>query len=121
MKSKILKIFVAAGVLLLVFSGGFYAGFYLNDIDILCPEKPVPMTLSVDLQSEEGIKIPRGTIIPLYECEYADRFELKFFIPNLQEEANLFTPYKASTETEIEAIQKGAVFQYHLFTKLNGE
>jgi len=52
--------------LLLVFSAGVYLGMHLERFDTLCPFNPTSVMLTQDMSGENGLRIPAGTIVPLY-------------------------------------------------------
>jgi len=101
---------------LMVFSAGVYVGMHLERFDVLCPLNPAPVRLAQDLSGEHGLFIPAGTIVPLYSCEYAERFSIRYFIPHglYDAEQALFTPYVPGTEDEKRSLQRGALYQYEM-------
>ncbi len=101
---------------LLVFSVGVYCGMQLERLDILCPFTSTPVILTQDISHESGLHLPAGTIVPLYSCEYAERFSVRYFIPHGIYEAKhtLFTPYVPVTEEDALALQRGTLYQYEM-------
>ena len=114
MKKKILICLISTGLALIVFFAGAYVGMNLVTFDVLCPLEPTPMLIQQDIASEDGIIIPKGTIIPLRSCEYADRFELKFYISPQFEGLDIYVPYVPNSDVEREDLEKGKPFQYGL-------
>ena len=80
--SKYLKAALVALLLLVIFAGGVVVGSIYNFTDYLCPVKAEPYILEQDFESESGIVIPKGTVIPLRQCAYMQRFNYKFAIDN---------------------------------------
>ena len=82
---KINKILIAFTLLLILsvsFVGGVFVGNIYNVIDFLCPAKASPYILEQDFVSMSGIMIPKGTIVPIRECAYMQRFNWEFAIDN---------------------------------------
>ena len=101
---------------LIVFSAGVYLGMHLRRVDALCPLDPTPAMLSRDISNKNGALIPAGTIVPLYSCEYAERFSIRYFIPHglYDAEQPLFTPYLPKSEDEKLALQRDTLYQYEM-------
>lgn len=102
--------------LLMVFSAGVYLGMHLEHFDVLCPFNPTPAKLTQDISGEGGLHIPAGTIVPLYSCEYAERFSIQYYIPHKSNDAeqSLFVPYIPGTEDERLALRRGILYQYKM-------
>jgi hypothetical protein len=88
----------------------------LERFDILCPLTPAPVMLTQEISSESGLHLPAGTIVPLYSCEYAERFSVRYFIPHgiYEAEHTLFAPYVPVTEKDALALQRGTLYQYEM-------
>ena len=117
MKRKtFLTIFGSVLCLLMVFSAGVYLGMHLQRFDPLCPFNPTPVMLTRNITGENGLLIPAGTIIPLYSCEYAERFSIRYYISHgsYDAEQTLFAPYIPGSEDERLALQRGALYQYEM-------
>ena len=101
---------------LLVFLAGVYCGMKLERFNILCPSVPAPVILTQDISHESGLHLPAGTVVPLYSCEYAERFSVRYFIPHGIYEAKhtLFTPYVPVTEEDALALQRDTLYQYEM-------
>ena len=101
---------------LFVFSAGVYCGMQLERPDALCPLTPTPVILTQDISHESGVHLPAGTIVPLYSCEYAERFSVRYFIPHGMYEAEhtLFDPYVPVTKDDELALQRGTLYQYEM-------
>lgn len=99
---------------LMIFSAGVYLGTHLHRFDALCPFNPTPAILTQDISGERGLFIPAGTIVPLYSCEYAERFSIRYYMSHrgYDAEQTLFTPYIPGSEDERLALQRGALYQY---------
>jgi len=82
---KTLKVTLVVLLLLLIFAGGVVVGNFYNFTDFLCPAKAEPYILEQDFVSKSGIVIPKGTVIPLRQCTYMQRFHYKFAIDNATE------------------------------------
>ena len=82
---KSLKVTLAPLILLLIFVGGVVVGNFYNFTDFLCPAKAEPYILEQDFVSKSGIVIPKGTVIPLRQCAYMQRFNYNFAIDNATE------------------------------------
>ena len=80
-----LKVSLATLLLLVIFVGGVIVGNFYNLNDFLCPAKAEPYILEQDFVSKNGIVIPKGTVIPLRQCAYMQRFSYKFAIDNATE------------------------------------
>jgi hypothetical protein len=115
-KKVVLVILGSIIVVLLVFSAGVYCGTQLERLDILCPLTPTPVILTQDIFHESGLHLPAGTIVPLYSCEYAERFSVRYSIPHgmYETEHPLFTPYVPVTEEDALALQRGTLYQYEM-------
>jgi hypothetical protein len=72
--------------------------------------------LTQDISGENGLHIPAGTIVPLYSCEYAERFSIRYYIPHglYDAEQTLFAPYTPISEDERLALQRGTLYQYEM-------
>ena len=101
---------------LMFFLAGMYLGMHLQRFDMLCPFNPAPVMLTQDLSGEHGLRIPAGTIVPLYSCEYAERFSVRYYIPHggYDAEQTLFTPYIPGSKDERLALQRGILYQYEM-------
>lgn len=75
---KTLKYFLLVVFIFAVFVGGVTVGMKYPDFDVMCDNKPIAYRLKADLSTDSGLILPKGTIVPLQKCEYADRFSLKF-------------------------------------------
>jgi hypothetical protein len=115
-KRTLLMIFGSVLCVLMVFSAGVYLGIHLHHFDALCPFNPTPAMLTQDIAGENGIFIPVGTVVPLYSCEYAERFSIRYYIPHglYDAEQTLFTPYIPESEDERRALQRGTPYQYEM-------
>ena len=82
---KSLKVILVSLFTLLIFVGGVVVGNFYNLTDFLCPTKAEPYILEQDFVSKSGIVIPKGTVIPLRQCAYMQRFNYKFAIDNATE------------------------------------
>lgn len=80
-----LKVILVALLPLLIFGGGVVVGNFYNVTDFLCPAKATPFILEQDFVSKSGIVIPKGTVIPLRQCAYMQRFKYQFAIDNVTE------------------------------------
>jgi hypothetical protein len=117
MKRKTLLIALGSVLcVLMVFSAGVYLGMQLERLDMLCPFNPTPVMLTQDISGENGLLIPAGTIIPLYSCEYAERFSIRYYVSHgsYDAEQTLFAPYIPESEDERLALQRGALYQYEM-------
>ncbi|WP_432470326.1 hypothetical protein [Amphritea sp. HPY] len=81
MKS-VLKFGATILVALVIFVSGVIAGNTYQITDFLCPGTASPHLLEEDLVSENGIIFPKGTVIPLRQCAYMQRFKWHFAIDN---------------------------------------
>ena len=97
-----------------VFAGGVTVGMKYHDFDVMCDNTPRAYRLKVDLKTDNGLTLPKGTIVPLQKCEYADRFSLKFYLPHMPEHIDAFTPFTPENKTGEKELQRGTVFQYGL-------
>jgi hypothetical protein len=79
---KAIKGTLIALLLLMVFVGGVLVGNFYQLTDILCPPTAEPYILEKDFISEEGILIPKGTVVPLSRCAYMQRIHYQFAIDN---------------------------------------
>jgi hypothetical protein len=115
-RRTLVVIFGGILVTLLVFSAGVYLGMHLERFDALCPFNPTPAILTRDLSGERGLFIPAGTIVPLYSCEYAERFSIRYYIPHglYDAEQPLFAPYIPGSEDERLALQRNTLYQYEM-------
>ena len=80
---KIKNIILIAVTIILIpitFIGGLITGDLYNVTDILCPATAEPYILEDEFKSNEGIIIPKGTIVPLRNCEYMQRIDYEFAI-----------------------------------------
>ena len=117
MKKRTLPIILGIFLgVLMVFSAGVYLGMHLHHFDALCPFNPTPAVLTQDIAGENGIFIPVGTIVPLYSCEYAERFSIRYYIPHggYDAEQTLFTPYIPGSEDERRTLQRSVLYQYEM-------
>jgi hypothetical protein len=65
---------------LLLLAIGFLLGNIYRVFDLLCPASPKPHVLRADFISPDGILFPAGTIVPLKQCAYMQRFDWSFAI-----------------------------------------
>lgn len=79
---KSLKIGGIIVAFLATLSSGFVLGNFYRIFDFLCPAAASPYVLENDFVSEEGIIFPAGTVVPLRQCAYMQRFEWDFTIDN---------------------------------------
>lgn len=82
---KSIKVIVLTLLLPLIFIAGIIVGNFYNVTDFLCPAKAEPYILEQDFISKNGILIPAGTVIPLRQCAYMQRFDYQFAIDNATE------------------------------------
>jgi len=82
---KSIKVIVLTLLLPLIFIAGIIVGNFYNVTDFLCPAKAEPYILEQDFISKNGILIPAGTVIPLRQCAYMQRFNYQFAIDNATE------------------------------------
>ena len=81
MKTKNILLIVAAIIIIpIIFIGGLITGDLYNVTDILCPTSAEPYILENEFKSNEGIIIPKGTIVPIRNCEYMQRIDYQFII-----------------------------------------
>lgn len=91
MKIKPILITAASLIILpVVFIGGLITGDLYNVTDILCPPSAEPHILESDFASNEGVIIPKGTVLPVYNCEYMQRIDYEFTL----DKSVKLTPYK---------------------------
>jgi hypothetical protein len=118
---KKLPKFVKISLLILSIIGIFFAGvsigFQYHDFDVLCETKPKAYILKKALYSDNGIYLPKGTVVPLQECKNADRFVLKFYLSHLPENVNVFLPYEAKTKEDKTSIMRESIYYYGLEVK----
>jgi hypothetical protein len=107
---------------LIVFSTGVYLGMHLEHFDMLCPLNPTPAKLTQDISGEQGLFIPAGTVVPLYSCEYAERFSIRYYISHGSYDAEqaLFVPYIPVSEDERLALERGTLYQYRMLPIIHG-
>jgi len=108
----LLIIFVVAA-----FIGGVMLGVKYHDFDVLCGNNSEAYVLATDLRAENGIFLPKGTIIPLQKCEYADRFSVRFYLTHLHDHIDAFVPFEPKSKEDQLALIRGTIFQYGLETK----
>lgn len=75
-----LKIFTAIVVTSVTFVSGVIVGNTHQVTDFLCPTTPSTYLLSEDLVTDGGIVFPKGTVVPLRQCAYMQRFNWSFAI-----------------------------------------
>lgn len=81
MKTKNILLIAATIIFIpIIFIGGLITGDLYNVTDILCPTTAEPYILESEYKSNEGIIIPKGTIVPLRNCEYMQRIDYEFAI-----------------------------------------
>lgn len=78
----VLKYGATIVVVLVVFVSGVIAGNSYQITDFLCPGTASPHLLEKDFVTDGGILFPKGTIIPLRQCAYMQRFKWHFAIDN---------------------------------------
>ncbi len=93
---RILKISLLLLVLPAIFLAGVIVGNKYNITDVLCPAKAYPHILESDFVSENGILYPKGTVIPVRDCAYMQRFNWQFAIDN----ATPLTPFNEQPEDD---------------------
>jgi len=71
-------------------------GSIYNVTDLLCPVKSEPYILEQDFIGKSGILVPKGTVIPLRQCAYMQRFTYQFAIDNVFE----IKQYKGDMESD---------------------
>ncbi len=115
-RRTLLMIFGSILGALMVFSAGVYLGMHLERLDMLCPLNPTPAILTRDISGEGGLFIPAGTIVPLYSCEYAERFSIRYYVSDGRYDAEqaLFAPYVPESEDDRLALQRGVLYQYKM-------
>ena len=96
-KIIIALISISLGVAIFVF-GAYVGNQHEHLLDPLCPSKAFLAVTTQDLISD-NITIKKGTLVSLRECEYADRFSIKFYAPN-KLESGLFEVFVPKTEEE---------------------
>lgn len=69
----------------IIFVGGIIVGSIYNVTDLFCPVKAEPYILEKDFIGKSGILVPKGTVIPLRQCAYMQRFTYQFAIDNATE------------------------------------
>lgn len=67
---------------LVVFAAGIVVGNAYQLTDFLCPGQASPYLLKQDLVTDGGIVFPKGSVIPLRQCAYMQRFKWHFAIDN---------------------------------------
>ena len=90
-------------VTLAVFALGMFAGREMP-FDILCPRNPQLAMVRTDLAADT-VYIKKGTIVSLRQCEYADRFEIDFYLPG-KTAIDIFEKYSPKTTAEKEEYSK---------------
>jgi len=83
--SKSIKFTLLTLLLPIIFVGGVLVGSLYNVTDYLCPFKAEPYILEQDFIGKSGILVPKGTVIPLRQCAYMQRFTYQFAIDNAAE------------------------------------
>ncbi len=83
-----LKFLSVISAVLVVFLSGVVVGNSYQVTDLLCPAVASPHELKEDLVSESGIIFPKGTIVPLRQCAYMQRFNWHFVIDHKIQLAN---------------------------------
>ncbi len=91
---RFLLIMVALLLTALVFASGVFVGNTYNLTDFLCPVTATPHILKREFISESGIVFPEGTIVPLRECAYMQRFTFRFAMDNSVETEPYLGPVK---------------------------
>ena len=95
-------------------------GMKYHDFDVMCDSNSKAYVLTTDLRTGNGIFLPKGTIIPLQKCEYADRFSVKFYLTHIPDHIDAFVPFEPKTKKDQLALSRGTIFQYGLGTKKSG-
>jgi len=67
---KILKSILILLGIIIVFVMGILVGNKYQFTDILFPTSTQPFILQSDFITKDGISFPKGTILPLRQCEY---------------------------------------------------
>ena len=93
---RILKNSFLLLILPAIFLAGVIVGNTYNVMDILCPAKAYPHILESDFVSENEILFPKGTVIPVRDCAYMQRFNWQFAIDN----ATPLTPFNEQPEDD---------------------
>ena len=101
-------------LVLAAFFGGAILGMRYHDFDVLCDNHSEAYVLTTDLRTENGIFLPKGTIIPLQKCEYAERFSLKFYLAHIHDHTDAFAPFVPKSKEDQLALSRGTIFQYGL-------
>lgn len=73
-----LWISLSAVLAVATFVGGVFVGNSYRITDFLCPATATPQRLTVDLVSEDGVRLPAGTMVALRKCAYMQRFHMEF-------------------------------------------
>jgi len=94
LKIALLIIFVFAALI-----GGVVLGMKYHDFDVLCDNNFEAYVSTTDLRAENGIFLPKKTIIPLQKCEYA-RFSVKFYLTHLPDHIDVFVPFQPKGKKE---------------------
>jgi hypothetical protein len=81
MRKKLKSILISLG-LIVVFITGILVGNNYQFTDILCPASAKPFVLQSDFITDNGITFPKGTVLPLRQCAYMQRFTWHFAIDN---------------------------------------
>lgn len=81
MQKKLKPVLIILGVITTFIVGVLFGNRY-QLTDILCPVSAEPFTLSSDFVSKDGIIFPKGTVLPLRQCPYMQRFTWHFAIDN---------------------------------------
>ena len=74
------KILILSLVVVVIFIAGVLVGNTYNVTDFLCPSKAYPHKLEHDIVSKNGVLFPKGTVIPIRNCAYMQRFKWQFAI-----------------------------------------
>jgi hypothetical protein len=117
---KLIKVFFKVISIIAVFAAGVLLGMKYHDFDVLCDNSPEAYVLNADLRTENGIILPKGTIVPRQECKHEDRFHLSFYLPHLFDHDDLFIPFTPENDKDLLALKRGTIFQYGLETIKEG-
>ena len=78
----VVKIVLSFLFVVSIFLFGIVIGNTYNISDFLCPTKAEVHVVQEDLIGDNGIVIPKGTVINLHQCSYMQRFTYRFAIDN---------------------------------------
>lgn len=80
----------------MIFIAGMALGNHYQMTDLLCSKSTELFKLDSDFISDNGIVFPKGTVIPIRQCAYMQRFKWSFAISNSVQ----LSPAEESTNTD---------------------